>query len=126
MDYPEDLKYTNDHEWLRVEGSTGTIGISAHAAGELGDVVYVDISSDLTEIRAGETFGTIEAVKTVADINDPVSGRVIAINHDLNTNPEVVNNDPYGDCWMIKVEMTDLDEIDFLLDVTAYKALIGE
>jgi glycine cleavage system H protein len=126
MNFPADLKYTNDHEWIRVEGTTGTIGISDHAQGELGDVVYVDIDDSITEVEAGIAFGTIEAVKTVADVNAPVSGKVIAINNSLNENPEVVNNDPYGEGWMLKIEITNPSELDKLMDVEAYKKLIGE
>ena len=125
MEFPNDLKYTNDHEWIRVEGNIGTIGITAHAAGELGDVVYVDIADDLSEIVSGENFGTIEAVKTVADLLAPVSGKVTAINTGLNDAPETVNNDPYGEGWMVKVEITNPAELDALMDVEAYKALIG-
>jgi len=125
MNFPDNLKYTKDHEWLRVEGSTGTIGVTAHAQSELGDVVFVDIADDLAEINAGASFGTIEAVKTVADINAPVSGKVIEVNRELNSNPETINNDPYGAGWIIKIEITNPSEIDSLLDVEAYKALLG-
>jgi glycine cleavage system H protein len=125
MNFPDNLKYTKDHEWLRVEGSTGTIGVTDHAQSELGDVVFVDIADDLAEINAGASFGTIEAVKTVADINAPVSGKVIEVNRELNSNPETINNDPYGAGWIIKIEITNPSEIDSLLDVEAYKALLG-
>ena len=125
MDFPENLKYTDDHEWIKIEGNIGTIGVTAHAAGELGDVVYVDIADDLTEITCGETFGTIEAVKTVADLYAPVTGKVIAINKALNDAPETVNNDPYNEGWMIKVELSNPTELDVLLDLNAYKELIG-
>jgi glycine cleavage system H protein len=126
MEFPNDLKYTNDHEWIRVEGNVGTIGVTAHAAGELGDVVYVDIAEDLAEIKNGETFGTIEAVKTVADLYAPVSGKVIEINKALNDAPETVNNEPYAGGWMVKVELSNPSELDALMDVAAYKELIGE
>lgn len=126
MNFPEDLKYTQDHEWVRVEGNIGTIGVTDHAQGELGDVVYVDIASDLEEIKAGESFGTIEAVKTVSDIYAPVSGKVAEINSGLNDNPEIVNKDPYGEGWMIKIELSNLDELNELMDVNAYKELIGQ
>jgi glycine cleavage system H protein len=126
MNFPENLKYTDDHEWLRIEGNTGTIGVSDHAQSVLGDVVYVDISDDIDELVKGESFGTIEAVKTVADILAPVSGKVIEINRTLNDNPEVVNQDPYGDGWMIKIEITKPEEIDTLMDVNAYRQMIGE
>jgi len=125
MNFPENLKYTHDHEWLKVEGNIGTIGVSDHAQGELGDVVYVDIASDLAEVTKGEAFGTIEAVKTVSDIYAPVSGKVIEINSGLNDNPEIVNQDPYGGGWMIKVELSNPSELSDLLDVAAYLELLG-
>ena len=125
MEFPNDLKYTNDHEWIRVEGNIGTIGITAHAAGELGDVVYIDIADDLSEITSGENLGTIEAVKTVADLLAPVTGKITAINTGLNDAPETVNNDPYGEGWMVKVEISNPAELDALMDAEAYKALIG-
>ncbi len=126
MNFPENLKYTKDHEWVKVEGKIGTIGVTDHAQGELGDVVYIDIADDLSEVTAGESFGTIEAVKTVADIFAPISGKVTEINKTLNDNPEKVNNDPYGEGWFIKVEMSNPSDLDALMDVNAYKALIGE
>lgn len=125
MNFPENLKYTKDHEWIRVEGNIGTIGVSDHAQGELGDVVYIDISDDLESVTAGESFGTIEAVKTVADINAPASGKVIEINKTLNDDPYVVNTDPYGAGWMLKIELSDLSELDNLMDVGAYTSTIG-
>jgi glycine cleavage system H protein len=124
MNFPENLKYTPDHEWIKVEGNVGIIGVTDHAQGELGDVVYVDIPSDLSEIVKGESFGTIEAVKTVSDMNAPVSGKVLEINN-LNDNPAIINTDPYGDGWFIKVEITNPSDLDELLDVNAYKALVG-
>ena len=126
MNFPENLKYTNDHEWVKVEGNTGIIGITDHAQGELGDVVYLDIDEDLEEISKGDVFGTIEAVKTVADLYAPVSGKVIDVNTALNDEPEKVNEDPYDGGWMIKIELSDTSEIDDLLDVNAYKELVGE
>jgi glycine cleavage system H protein len=125
MNFPNELKYTSDHEWLKVEGNIGTVGVTEHAAGELGDVVYVDIADDISDVKSGESFGTIEAVKTVADLFAPVSGKIIEVNRALNDNPEVVNNDPYGAGWMVKIEMSDLSELNNLLDVTAYKELVG-
>jgi glycine cleavage system H protein len=125
MNFPENLKYTEDHEWLLVDGNIGTMGITAHAAGELGDVVYIDIADDLEAIEKGSSFGTIEAVKTVADIYAPVSGKVTEVNRGLNDAPETVNNDPYGEGWLIKFEISDLAEVDSLMDVNAYKELIG-
>src|SRR5574343_65837 len=103
MNFPENLKYTADHEWLKVEGNVGYIGVTDHAQGELGDVVYVDIDPNLSTITKGETFGTIEAVKTVADLYAPVNGKVLEVNTKLNDSPEVVNNDAYGAGWMIKI-----------------------
>ena len=126
MNFPEELKYTEDHEWIKVDGTTGFIGLTDHAQGELGDVVFIDIEEDLEELEIGESFGTIEAVKTVADILAPVNGKVLEINTDLNDNPETVNNDPYGDGWLIKIELSDISELDKLMDVKAYKALIGQ
>jgi glycine cleavage system H protein len=126
MNFPADLKYTKDHEWLKVDGSTGTIGVTEHAAGELGDVVYIDIAEDLAEVNAGDVFGTIEAVKTVADMFAPASGKVLEVNRSLNDSPNKVNDDPYGEGWIIKIELTNPSEIDELLDVDAYKQLVGE
>jgi len=125
MNIPENLKYTKDHEWIKVEGNIGTIGITDYAQGELGDVVYVDIDPDLKEITKGNTFGTIEAVKTVSDLYAPCTGKVIEVNKELGSNPENVNNDPYGSGWMIKVEINDLTELSDLLDAEAYKKLVG-
>lgn len=126
MNFPEKLKYTNDHEWIRVEGSTGTIGITEYAQGELGDVVFVDIDPNISEIKKGESFGTIEAVKTVSDMFAPCSGSVLELNKDLTDNPEFINNDPYGKGWMIKIEIKDISELNDLLDSAAYKNLIGQ
>ena len=126
MNFPENLKYSNDHEWVKVDGNIATIGISDHAQSELGDVVYVDIDEELAEVKAGEEFGTIEAVKTVADLQSPVSGKVVEIHTDINDNPEIVNSDPYGEGWMIKVELSNLSELDSLMDVNAYKESIGQ
>lgn len=126
MNFPEDLKYTKEHEWLRVEGNIGTVGVTDHAQGELGDIVYIDISSSLQEVNEGETFGTIEAVKTVADLYAPVSGKIIEVNTALNDAPETVNSDPYGNGWLVKIEMSDLSQLDNLLDVNAYRELVGQ
>jgi glycine cleavage system H protein len=125
MNFPADLKYTTDHEWIRVEGNIGTIGVTDHAQGELGDVVYLDISDSLSSVSIGETFGTIEAVKTVADLFAPVSGNVVEINRALNDSPEQVNQDCYGEGWLIKIQLADPSELDNLLTVDAYKALVG-
>ena len=125
MEFPKELRYTKDHEWIKVNGNDGIIGITAHAANELGDVVFVDIAEDITEITAEETFGTIEAVKTVSDLLAPISGKVIEINKALNDNPEVINNDPYNEGWMIKIEITDPAQLDALMDADAYAEFIG-
>lgn len=124
MNIPAELKYTNDHEWIRVEDGVGTIGVTAHAQGELGDVVYVDIPDASATVAKGDTFGTIEAVKTVADLYAPVSGQIIEVN-DVNGAPDVVNSDPYGGGWLVKIRLTDTSELDGLLNADQYKALIG-
>ncbi len=126
MKFPENLKYTKDHEWIKVEGNIGTIGITDHAQGELGDVVYIDIPDPEAQLNTGDSFGTIEAVKTVADLYAPVSGKITEVNTALNDAPETVNNDPYDGGWMIKLELSNPDELNDLLDVNAYKELIGQ
>ncbi|HSH68073.1 MAG TPA: glycine cleavage system protein GcvH [Bacteroidia bacterium] len=125
MNFPDNLKYTKDHEWIRVEGNTAVIGITEFAQGELGDIVYIDISTEGEDLAHEEIFGTVEAVKTVSDLFMPVSGKVSAVNKDLDSNPESVNKDPYGKGWMIKVEMKNPAETDSLLSAADYKALIG-
>ena len=125
MNFPDNLKYTKDHEWVRVEGSTAVIGITEFAQGELGDIVYIDISTEGEDLAHEEIFGTVEAVKTVSDLFMPVSGKVSAVNKDLDSNPESVNKDPYGKGWMIKVEMKNPAEVNSLLSAADYKALIG-
>jgi glycine cleavage system H protein len=126
MNFPENLKYTKDHEWIKVEKNIGTIGITEYAQGELGDVVFVDIDPSLTQITKGNSFGTIEAVKTVSDIYAPCNGKILEINKDLTDNPEFVNNDPYGKGWMVKVELQNISDLNDLLDSSAYKNLIGQ
>ena len=126
MKIPDNVKYTNDHEWVRVEGKIGTIGITDYAQGELGDVVFVDIDPDLKEISKGNSFGTIEAVKTVGDLFAPFSGKVTEINKKLSESPEVVNSDPFGEGWMVKAELSNPADLDELLDAQAYKSLIGQ
>jgi glycine cleavage system H protein len=123
---PEDLKYTKEHEWIRVEGNIGTVGITDFAQSELGDIVFVDLNKNLTEVSQGQVFGTIEAVKTVSDLFAPVSGKIIEFNTNLESNAEVVNKDPYGEGWMIKIEFSNPSELDNLLDADAYRALIGK
>lgn len=124
MNFPADLKYTSDHEWIRVEDGVGTVGVTDHAQGELGDVVYVDIPDASASVAKGGTFGSIEAVKTVADLYAPVSGTIVEVN-DINGSPEVVNKDPYGAGWLVKIKLSDPSELDGLMDVDAYKASIG-
>ncbi len=126
MNFPENLRYTKEHEWIKLEGNTGTIGITDFAQSELGDIVYVDIDPDLSEITAGESFGTIEAVKTVSDLYAPVSGKVLEINPKLEDEPELINSDPYGEGWILKVEVENPDSVSELLDSAAYKNLIGQ
>jgi glycine cleavage system H protein len=125
MNFPDNLKYTKDHEWVRVEGNVATIGITEFAQGELGDIVYIDISTEGEQLMHEDIFGTVEAVKTVSDLFMPVSGNISAVNKDLDANPESVNKDPYGKGWMIKVEMSNPTEANALLSAADYKALIG-
>ena len=126
MNIPDNIKYTTDHEWVRIDGNIGIIGITDYAQGELGDVVFVDIDNDLKEISKGNSFGTIEAVKTVGDLFAPFNGKVTEINKKLSDSPELVNSDPYNEGWMIKAEINDLSDIADLLDSNAYKTLIGQ
>lgn len=125
MNFPADCKYTTDHEWIRVEGDVGTVGVTDHAQGELGDVVYVDIPDASAAVSPGSTFGSIEAVKTVADLFSPVSGQIIEVN-EVNASPDAVNKDPYGSGWLVKIKLSNPSELDSLMDVDAYKQLIGE
>ncbi|NQW29700.1 MAG: glycine cleavage system protein GcvH [Ignavibacteria bacterium] len=125
MNVPEDLKYTKDHEWVRVEGNIGTVGLTEHAVGELGDVVYVDIPDATASLAQGDTFGTVEAVKTVADLYAPVGGTLTEVNP-INGAPDIVNRDPYGDGWLVKIEMTDAGELDGLMSAAEYKAHTGQ
>lgn len=125
MNTPGNLKYTKDHEWVRVEGDVAVIGITDFAQSELGDIVYVEIETVGETFDAEEVFGSVEAVKTVSDLFMPVSGEVLEFNEGLESNPEAVNKDPYGDGWMIKVKMSNPSEIDGLMDAAAYEALVG-
>lgn len=125
MNVPTNLKYTKDHEWVLVEGDTATVGVTDFAQGELGDVVFVEIETEGEALAQGDTFGTIEAVKTVSDLFMPVGGEVIAVNEKLEADPEVVNKDPYGDGWLIKIKMSDAAEADALMSAEDYEALIG-
>jgi glycine cleavage system H protein len=125
MKIPANLKYTKDHEWVLIEGDTATVGITDFAQKELGDIVYVEVETLDQTLDKDEVFGTVEAVKTVSDLFLPVSGEIIEFNDKLERNPESVNTDPYGDGWMIKVKMSDVSQINELLDSEAYKSLIG-
>ena len=125
MNFPADLKYSKEHEWVRVEGNTGTIGISDFAQKELGDIVFVEIETVGESIPKDEVFGTVEAVKTVSDLFMPIAGKVIAKNEGLNDSPEVVNTDPYGKGWMIKIEFSDPAQLNELMDAEAYKKHVG-
>lgn len=125
MNVPADLKYTKDHEWVKVDGDEATVGITDFAQGELGDIVYVEIETEGDTIDANEVFGTVEAVKTVSDLFMPVSGEIIAVNEELEDSPEKVNESPFEDGWMIKIKMSDASEIESLLSAEEYKAHIG-
>lgn len=123
---PDDLKYTKEHEWVRVDGTLATIGITDYAQHELGDIVFVTLPAAGSDARQMAVFGTVEAVKTVSDLFAPVSGKVKEVNAALANNPELVNKDPFGDGWMIRIEMTHASELDALLTPKAYRELIGE
>lgn len=124
MNIPSDLKYTKDHEWIRIDGDTATVGITDFAQGELGDIVYVDVDTLDDEVDKEEVFGSVEAVKTVSDLFMPLTGEVIEFNEALEDDPELVNKDPYGEGWMIKIAIANGDEIEELLDADAYQSLI--
>jgi glycine cleavage system H protein len=125
MNFPENLKYTKDHEWVLIEGNTATVGITDFAQSELGDIVYVEVETVDETLDKEEVFGTVEAVKTVSDLFLPLSGTIESFNEELDQNPELVNSDPFGAGWMIKISIDNLDEVEELLDVDAYKALVG-
>ena len=125
MNYPDNLRYTKDHEWIRMEGDEAVIGITDFAQHELGDIVYVEIETVGQEMNAGDVFGTVEAVKTVSDLFLPVNGTITEVNPNLNNQPELVNSDPYGEGWMIKIKISSADDVAQLLDSTAYSALVG-
>ena len=125
MSVPANLKYTKDHEWVRIEGDVATVGITEFAQGELGDIVYVEVETVDETLDKDEVFGTVEAVKTVSDLFLPLSGEIIEFNDSLESEPEKVNSDPYGEGWMIKIKITNPDEINELLDDEAYKEIIG-
>lgn len=126
MSIPANLKYTKDHEWIKIEGNIATVGITDFAQGELGDIVYVDISSVGQSLNQHDVFGTVEAVKTVSDLFMPLSGKVTEFNKSLESGPEKVNSDPYGDGWMVKVEISNAAEVNNLLSADQYKELIGK
>ena len=125
MNIPTNLRYTKDHEWIRVEGEEAYVGITDYAQSELGEIVFVDITTQGETIGQDEVFGSIEAVKTVSDLNMPVAGEVLEVNEAINDQPELVNNDPYGEGWMIKIRISEPTELDTLLDAAGYQALIG-
>lgn len=125
MNIPQNLRYTKDHEWISVEGDVATIGITDFAQNELGDIVYVDIASKDKKLEAETVFGTVEAVKTVSDLFLPVAGTVTEVNPLLDSEPEKVNNDPYGDGWMVKMKMDNPDDVNQLMDAEAYKAMVS-
>lgn len=125
MNIPAELKYTKDHEWIKIENNIATVGITDFAQGELGDIVYVDVDTLDDTVEEGEVFGSVEAVKTVSDLFMPLTGEVIEFNDELENDPELVNTDPYNKGWMIKIEISDTSQIDNLLDAEAYKSLIA-
>ena len=125
MNFPAELKYTKDHEWIRLEGNTATIGITEFAQKELGDIVYVEVETIGKSLKANEVFGTVEAVKTVSDLYLPVDGTINELNSALTSAPEMVNNDPYGEGWMIKMTVDNLQDVDSLMDAAAYESMVG-
>lgn len=125
MNIPEGLKYTKDHEWVKVEGNIGTVGVTDYAQGELGDIIYIDVTTVGNDVAAGDAFGTIEAVKTVSDMYAPVSGKIAEFNSAVNDNPASVNQDPYGAGWLVKIEISNMGDLDNLLSPEDYKKQIG-
>ena len=125
MNIPEGLKYTKEHEWVKVEGNIGTVGVTDYAQGELGDIIYIDVTTVGSDVAMGDTFGTIEAVKTVSDMYAPVSGKITEFNAAVNENPASVNQDPYGNGWLVKIEISNMGDLDSLLSPEQYKNLIG-
>ena len=124
MNIPEELKYTEEHEWVRIEDNIAIVGITDFAQGELGDIVYLEIDTLNSQIDSNEVFGTVEAVKTVSDLFMPIAGKVVEVNPSLEDNPELVNEDPYGEGWIIKIDITDESQLDSLLSASDYKNLI--
>jgi len=125
MEFPNELKYSKDHEWLRVDGANAYIGITEFAQGELGDIVFVDVDTEGEELEKEEVFGSIEAVKTVSDLFMPINGAVLSFNKKLEDDPELINTDPYGEGWVIKISISDITELDELLNASAYQELVG-
>jgi len=125
MNFPEELKYTKDHEWLRVEEDNVYVGITAFAQGELGDIVFIDVDTEGEELEKEEVFGSVEAVKTVSDLFMPINGEVLAFNEKLEDEPELINSDPYGEGWIIKISASDVSELNSLLSAESYKELVG-
>ena len=125
MNFPSELKYTKDHEWIRTEGTEAYIGITEFAQQELGDIVYIDINKTGVEVEAEEVFGTVEAVKTVSDLFMPVKGTILEVNKKLDSQPELVNSDPYGDGWIIKIALSDVTSVDGLLSADDYAGIVG-
>jgi len=126
MNFPADLRYTKDHEWIRVDGNSATIGITDYAQGELGDIIYVDVAAEGKTVNQGDSLGTIEAVKTVSDLFAPVAGAVAEFNKAINDAPETVNKDPYGEGWMVKMTISGPEALDGTLNADEYKKLIGQ
>ena len=125
MNFPENLKYTKDHEWLKIDGDTAIIGITEFAVSELGDIVFIEIETEGESLGAGDTFGSVEAVKTVSDLFMPINGKVIEVNPELEDTPELVNKNPYEDGWLIKIKIENLDDLSTLLSAEDYKGLVG-
>ena len=126
MNFPTNVKYTIEHEWVRIEGDEAYVGITDYAQSQLGDIIFVDIPTEGETLEKGETFGSIEVVKTVSDLFLPIGGEILEVNPALEENPELVNKDPYGEGWIVKIKPTDASEADDLLDAEAYKQLINE
>ncbi|WP_462420034.1 glycine cleavage system protein GcvH [Salinicoccus sp. Marseille-QA3877] len=124
MALPNDLKYSEDHEWVKVDGNTVTIGITDFAQGELGDIVFVELPEEDDEMTKGESFGSVESVKTVSELYAPLNGKIVEVNEELEDSPELVNESPYEEAWMVKVELEDTSQLDDLLDADGYKAVI--
>ena len=126
MNFPTNVKYTSEHEWIRLEGEEAYVGITDYAQDQLGDIVFVDVTTEGETLEAGEVFGTIEVVKTVSDLFLPVGGEILEVNPELEENPELVNQDPYGKGWLVRIRPTDVSEMDKLMDAEAYKQIINE